>query len=134
MCQPGRPRPHGDSHQVSSSGLFAFHSAKSSGSRLCSPGSADPAPSSSWSMRWLLSSPVAVEAAHREVDVAAGLVGVPVGDQLLDQRDDLGHRLGRQRLEVGPAQPQQVGVGDVGLASSRRASWSDGTPSRSAAA
>ena len=30
MCQPGRPRPQGESHQVSSvSGLFAFQSAKS---------------------------------------------------------------------------------------------------------
>ena len=59
--------------------------------------------------------PVAVEAAHREVHVAAGLVGVPARDQLLDQRHDLGHRLARQRLAVGPSQAQQVGVGDVGL-------------------
>ena len=57
MCQPGRPRPQGESHHVSSPGLLPFQSAKSSGSRLCSPGSADPAPSSSWSMRWLLSIP-----------------------------------------------------------------------------
>ena len=132
MCQPGRPRPQGESHHVSSPGLLPFQSAKSSGSRLCSPGSADPAPSSSWSMRWLLEHPVAVEAAHREVDVAAGLVGVPARDQLLDQRDDLGHRLGRQRLAVGPAQAQQLGVGDVGLDISR-ASGSDGTPWRAAA-
>jgi hypothetical protein len=34
MCQPGRPRPHGESHAVSSPGFCAFHSAKSSGSRL----------------------------------------------------------------------------------------------------
>ena len=36
MCQPGRPRPHGES-QAGSPGLAAFHSTKSSGSRL--PGS-----------------------------------------------------------------------------------------------
>ena len=34
MCQPGRPSPHGDGQAVSSSGLRAFQSAKSSGSSL----------------------------------------------------------------------------------------------------
>ena len=34
MCQPGLPRPQGESHAVSSSGLFAFQSAKSRGSSL----------------------------------------------------------------------------------------------------
>ena len=34
MCQPGRPRPQGESQAVSSSAFCAFHSAKSSGSRL----------------------------------------------------------------------------------------------------
>ena len=34
MCQPGRPRPQGESQAVSSSGFCAFQSAKSSGSRL----------------------------------------------------------------------------------------------------
>ena len=33
MCQPGRPVPHGESH-CGSPGLAAFHSTKSSGSRL----------------------------------------------------------------------------------------------------
>ena len=33
MCQPGRPGPHGEGHD-GSPGLDAFHSAKSSGSRL----------------------------------------------------------------------------------------------------
>ena len=37
MCQPGRPLPHGLSH-AGSPGLAAFQSAKSSGSRFCSPG------------------------------------------------------------------------------------------------
>ena len=32
MCQPGRPSPHGESHQVSSSSFVAFQSANSSGS------------------------------------------------------------------------------------------------------
>ena len=34
MCQPGRPRPHGDS-QSGSPGFAAFHSAKSTGLRFC---------------------------------------------------------------------------------------------------
>ena len=34
MCQPGRPRPHGVSQEVSSPGFYAFQSAKSSGSSL----------------------------------------------------------------------------------------------------
>ena len=38
MCQPGRPGPHGLGH-AGSPGLAPFHSAKSSGSRLASPGS-----------------------------------------------------------------------------------------------
>ena len=36
MCQPGRPRPHGESHDVSSPSLCAFQSAKSRGSSLSS--------------------------------------------------------------------------------------------------
>ena len=58
MCQPGRPRPHGDSQLVSSSGFAVFHIAKSSGSRLCSPGSTRE-PSISWSGSWPESRPYA---------------------------------------------------------------------------
>ena len=46
MCHPGRPRPHGASHAVSSPGLCAFHSAKSAGSRLRSA----PSTPSPWSI------------------------------------------------------------------------------------
>ena len=48
MCQPGRPLPHGESHEVSSPGLFAFQSAKSRGSSLRGFGSC----SSTLSGRW----------------------------------------------------------------------------------
>ena len=43
MCQPGRPRPQGESHHVSSPSLCAFQSAKSRGSslRAASSGSSD---------------------------------------------------------------------------------------------
>ena len=114
MCQPGRPRPQGDSHHVSSPGLFAFQSAKSRGSSLS--GFARSC-SSTWSGRWPESGAVLGIAADAEVDVAVGRVRVAVADQLLDQRDDLGDRLGRLRLEVGPAEPEQVGVLQVPLAS-----------------
>src|SRR5439155_12533850 len=36
-------------------------------------------------------------------------------DQLADQGDDLGQRLGGTRLDVGPPQAQFVRVGDVGV-------------------
>ena len=39
MCQPGRPTPHGDSQEVSSSSLVAFQSAKSRGSSFAGFGS-----------------------------------------------------------------------------------------------
>ena len=46
MCQPGRPSPHGEGQALSSSGLRAFQSAKSSGSSF-----SDSVPASSpWSM------------------------------------------------------------------------------------
>ena len=46
MCQPGRPRPQGASHAVSSNGFCAFQSAKSSGSSLRSA----PSTPSPWSI------------------------------------------------------------------------------------
>ena len=71
MCQPGRPRPQGESQAVSSSGLLAFQSAKSSGERLPSPGSTrEPAISSSG--RWPESSPYPGIRLDAEVDVAVG--------------------------------------------------------------
>ena len=40
MCQPGRPRPQGESHQVSSPSLCPFQSAKSRASSFSSSASA----------------------------------------------------------------------------------------------
>ena len=51
MCQPGRPFPQGDSHDVSSPGLFAFQSAKSRGSSLRAFGSCSRTSSSLWRER-----------------------------------------------------------------------------------
>ena len=59
--------------------------------------------------------PVLRERGNAEVDVAAGLVGEPALDQLLDQRDDLRQVLGRERLHIGPAETEIVGVLEVPL-------------------
>ena len=61
MCQPGRPRPHGESQEVSSPGLFAFQSAKSRGSSLSGFGSC----SSTWSGRWPRETAVARDRSRR---------------------------------------------------------------------
>ena len=56
---------------------------------------------------------VAGVGAHAEVDVAVDRVGAAVVDQRLDQVDDRADRLAGQRLGVGPAELEQVGVLDV---------------------
>jgi hypothetical protein len=56
---------------------------------------------------------VAVETAHAEVDVAVRLIGVAALDQGLDQQDDLRDGPRGERLRVGPAEAERVGVGDV---------------------
>ena len=127
MCQPGRPRPHGESHDVSSPGLFAFQSAKSRGSSLSGFGSC-----SSHLVRPLARELAVVrEARDAEVDVAVDLVREAALDQLLDERDDPGDRLGRLRQVVGHAEPERVGVLEVPLASpARRARRSRPAPPR----
>ena len=81
MCQPGRPGPHGLGH-CGSPGLAPFHSAKSSGLRLCSPISMR-APTLRSSVLCPESCAVAGEAADGEVDVAVGGVGQAAVDQAL---------------------------------------------------
>ena len=66
MCQPGRPAPQGESHAVSSPGLFAFQSAKSRGSALSGFGSC----SSTWSSLLPRQPSVARVGRDAEVDVA----------------------------------------------------------------
>ncbi len=56
MCQPGRPRPHGASQEVSSPSFHAFQSAKSSGSSF-SEAPSTPSPWSIWSTSRRDSSP-----------------------------------------------------------------------------
>ena len=106
MCQPGRPRPHGESHHVSSSGLFPFQR-----------------------VRLLLLDLVGTLArelsvvripGNAEVDVAVDRVRVAALDQLLDEPDDLVDGLGRLRQRVGPAEPERVGVLEVPLRRARR--------------
>ena len=100
MCQPGRPAPHGES-QRGSPGFAAFHSTKSSGSRLASSTSTR-APGAQVVELLAGQLAVAVETSrHANTDVAVrGDVRIALLDQLLDHRDDLGHVLGGPRLEV----------------------------------
>ena len=106
MCQPGRPGPHGESQAASSFGFCAFQSAKSRGSSFSSLGS--------WAtivVELRAGQPAVVrEPRYPEVDVALGHVRQIAREQFLDERDDLGHRLGGTRLDVRPAQPEPVGV------------------------
>ena len=101
MCQPGRPLPHGESHD-GSPGLAAFHSAKSAGALLAL---VDLDARAVLELVERLARQLAVrrERLDREVDVAVDRVGLAVRDQPLDDRDDLGDVVGDLRLDVGRA-------------------------------
>ena len=58
--------------------------------------------------------PVGGQRAHAEVDVPVGHVGVVGVHERGDQVDDRADRLRGQRLVVGAAEPEPVGVGHVG--------------------
>ncbi len=128
MCQPGRPSPHGLSHD-GSPGLADFHSAKSATCRFRSP----PAPPSPCidSIERFESLPYLGVFADVEVHVAVRLVGESLVDQAFDELDDLGHALGcpREVVDLVDAERRQVAVvvGDVFLgdlrASRCRARW-----------
>ncbi len=127
MCQPGRPSPQGESQarvlarlarlperevervllELGAAGLLALVHLVGVAVRELA---------------------VAVEAADPEVDVTPGLVGVPALDQRLDQRDDLGDRLGRQRLGVGAAEAERARCPRRRRRSSRAASSAEAIP------
>ena len=68
--------------------------------------------------------PIGRETGDSEVDVAAGLVCMTSGDELFDQRHDLGDRLGGKRLRVRHLEPERRRVLEVppgGLTGSRSA-------------
>ena len=122
---PPRPAaPQGESQATSSSGFCGLPQREVERVALVLAGLDPPA-------RLQLVRPLAGERAvrltrpHREVDVAAGLVGLAAVDQLLDQRDDLGDRLGGPRLTVGTADAEPIGVGEEVLASSPAASCAE---------
>jgi hypothetical protein len=78
MCQPGRPRPHGD--------LVELLPAEPSVPR---------------------------KTRDAKIHVSIRLVCKAAGEQLLDQRDLVRNRVRSRRLEIGPAEPEPVGVLDV---------------------
>ena len=111
MCQPGRPLPHGEFHDVSSPSFVAFQSAKSRGSSFFGFGSC----SSTSSGFWPGELPVVLEARDAEVDVAVDLVGVLARDQLLDELDDHRDVLRHLRHLVGHAEAERLRVLEVPL-------------------
>jgi hypothetical protein len=82
---------------------------------LLAGGALDPLPLVHLVDRAVRELPVLGQRAHAEVDVAVDGVGVPALDQVRDQRHDRLHVLGRQRLVVGPAEAEALGVGLVVL-------------------
>src|SRR3990170_2064570 len=118
MCQPGRPGPHGVSH-AGSPGLEAFHSAKSSGSRLRSSPPPPPAPRHELLQVLPREPAVGRKPPDLEVDVTVDGIGHALADQPLDEGDHLPDMLGglglpvsrqhAERRHVGPA------LGDVAL-------------------
>ena len=109
MCQPGRPRPHGESHDrvlVRFRRLPQREVARILLARV----------------RLLLfdlvealtaESAVLRVARDSEVHVPVGLVGEASLHELLDHRDLVGDGLDRRRLDVGAAETEPIGVLDV---------------------
>ena len=109
MCQPGRPRPQGDSHArvlVRLVGLPEREVARILLQRV----------------RLLLldligsltrQRPVRRERRNAEVDVPVDGVRVTAVDELADERDDLVHRLGDRRVVVDLGQTEATGVLEV---------------------
>ena len=118
MCQPGRPGPQGEGQDTSSSGFVPFQSAKSAGGLL--------------RLAWLDAGTgeqvfdalagegaVAAEGGDPEVHVSSRRVGEAAPLELLDESDDLGQALRRERLDVRSAETEPVGVLAVRVAVAR---------------
>ena len=118
MCQPGRPAPQGLSQtrlpglgrlpqrEVQRAALARVHVDSSAGAQIVEVAPRERA--------------VVREAPHLEVDVAALLVGVPGGDDLLDQRHDLLDVAADRWLHVGFDVAQRGHVVVEGLDEARR--------------
>ncbi len=115
MCQPGRPRPQGESHEVSSPSLWPFQSAKSRGSSFSSfcSSSSEGLRSDSSLVVPARQPAVVGEAGDAEVDVAAGRIREPAVDQRRDEADDLRDVLGRPGHRVRHLEPEIAGVLEV---------------------
>ena len=120
MCQPGRPGPHSDSHDGSSSS-DGCHSTKSSGSRLLGSSTLPPrsAANASISLAGVVRDRAEVgERRDVEVDGAAGLVGVAAVEHHADEAADVGDGRGGPRRRPARQQPERAHVvveaGDLG--------------------
>ena len=109
MCQPGRPTPHGASHDVSSPFLRRLPEREVARILLRR-------------VRLLLGDligpltgqrAVGLEPSDAEVHVAVRRVRMTARQQLLDQHDDLRHRLRGERKRVGHPETEALGVLEV---------------------
>ena len=134
-CQPGRPGPNGASHDGLARPLGAPQQRDRAG-RACPAGQdrrrARRTASASAGGSSPATAPKCGEVCDREVDVGVDQVGVAVGQQLLDHRDDQRDRL--DRADVGLRRQHAQGAS----CRARKRSVSDwasslqSTPSRSA--
>ena len=112
MCQPGKPRPHGESHSCwrSTPGGVSFQSAKSAGWRLASMCSTRPRRGELVEVE-VGELGVARERGHVEVHAVVDDVGVAPLLEDLDHRDLLRDVAGRTRLEVGLEAADATAIG-----------------------
>ena len=114
VCQPGRPRPHGDS-QLGSPSFAFFQRAKSSGERLSSLASTR-APDLQRLQRLLREEAVPVDLGDLQVDAVGRLVGHPLVHQVAHQRHHVLDVLRGVRDVVRAQIPQGVhGLPPTGL-------------------
>ena len=110
MCQPGRPTPHGAFHDVSSPSFVAFQSAKSRGSSFAGFGSCSARPDRA-----------SGRTAHRRSRTERrgstrrpfAVYAWPLASKLLDQHDDLRHRLRGERKRIGHPETEALRVLEV---------------------
>ena len=131
MCQPGRPAAPRRRPRRCPRPACAPSRARSRAGPPCGRRPRRPRPGPSGRRRGARARRRRRQRAHAEVDVAAGLVGVaarrPARAISVDDRLD---RLGGQRLVVGPAEAEPVGVGEVVRRSSRAPARPTARPAR----
>jgi hypothetical protein len=113
MCQPGRPRPQGDSQPITPSGE-GFHRTKSAWVLLVG-GDLDAGAGDRRIAVAAAERAVTGVARHVEEDMAVRLVSVAGLDQPRDHCDHVRHMLGRVRRDVGRSDAERAHVVQIML-------------------